>query len=391
MIPQSTARREAEEFARALDDPTAASSAKYAELTGAVALLRAQPQPLPRPEFVSDLRSRLMAAADEAIVPAAATPAPVRTVSPMRPHRRRIATLAAALTIVGGTAGVAAASQGTLPGDALYPVKRGLENIQLHLATNDSARGHDLLEQASTRMQEARELLTASTSVRNVGLAKQALDSATSSANDGAGLLLNDFQSSRSTSDVTAVRTFAAGQMKALGQIATLTTAVHPVASQLGDALAAIDQKARSLCLTCLGGSPALNLPSSISSLPSLALQLFVGRPTQNAGALEGLAQKAEKTAKNNPGLTTPPTSGPSLPTLPTPSGSGSPVPNVTDPVTGIIHGLTGKDTNLPGAVVDTVNGVVKGLGGTVSEITNGLGQTLGGLLGAKPTSTPSP
>ncbi len=391
MISLSKARREADEFASALDDPESVEATAYAGLLDTVALLRAEHQPVPRAEFVSDLRSRLMAAADHAIAPVESAPAPIRTVAPMRPHRRRLATLAAGLTIVGGTAGVAAAAQGTLPGDSLYPVKRGLESLQLHLATSDTARGRDLLGQASTRLKEAKALLSQSTDARSVSLASQALDSATASANDGAGLLLDNYATSRSTSDVTAVRSFAANQMDAVGQIAKLAPAVNSVASQLGDALAAIDQKARSLCVTCLDGSPALSLPASILSIPSDALKLLVASPTQRAGALENLAAKAEQTARNNPGLIKPPAVGPTTPAAPGPSGSADPLPVGKDPVTGIIGGLTGSKNNLPGVLVSTVTTVVDGLEQTVGGVTNGLGQTLGGLFGGQPSSTPTP
>jgi len=392
MISLSKARREADEFARALDDPGYAGGAPYAELLGTVALLRAEHQPTPRPEFVSDLRERLMAAADEAIVPStASTPARVQTVAPMHPHRRRLATLAAGLTIVGGTAGVAAAAQGTLPGDSLYPVKRGLETLQLHLATSDSARGRDLLDQASTRLSEAKALLSDSTDSRSVSLASEALDAATSSANDGAKLLFDNYASSRSTSDVTTVRSFAANQMDTVDQIAKLTPAVTPVVSQLGDALAAIDQKARSLCLTCLDGSPAVSLPESILNIPSDALQLLVAQPTQRAGALESLAKKAQKVANTLPPPALPTATPPSGPAnSATPSSSPSPSAGATrQPAIGdLITGLAGTSDGLPGQLADTVNGVVNGLGGTVTGITNGLGQALGGLLGG--SSTPA-
>lgn len=394
MISLSKARREADEFARALDEPDFVDGAPYADLVGTVALLRAERQPLPRPEFVSDLRERLMAAADEAIAPTTApTSLPVRTVAPMHPHRRRLATLAAGLTIVGGTAGVAAAAQGTLPGDSLYPVKRGLETLQLHLATSDSARGRDLLGQASTRLEEAKALLSESTDSRNVSLASEALDAATTSANDGANLLFDNYQSSRSTSDVTAVRSFAADQMDTVGQIAKMAPAVSPVVSQLGDALAAIDQKARSLCLTCLDGSPAVSLPESILTIPSDALKLLVAQPTQRAGALESLAEKAEKVAQTQPSTPPPtmaPPAGPSTPTSPDKQTTSTTQKGQQPAIGQLITGLTGAANGLPGQLVDTVNGVVNGLGSTVSQVTNGLGQALGGLIGGTSTTTPS-
>lgn len=379
----TTARREAEEFARALEHPADPTSARYAELTRTVALLRTTPQPVPDPAFVRNLRERLLTAPDEALTPA--DPPRHRQVAPARPrpHRRRMATLAAGLTLVGGTAGIAAAAQGTLPGDSLYPVKRGLESIQLQLTTSSASRGRDLLAQASTRVAEAAALLKQSTDARSVALANEALAAATSSANDGAELLLADYTTSRRESDVTAVRSFASTQMHALAQITALATAVHPSASQLGDALAAIDQSARSACVSC-SAAPPLNLPESIANASaSNPLTTLVYAPTQRAGALEALARKAEAVARHQVGTpgngpatlpatitpTTPPTTGGGLPTVST--------PDLKKPVKDILGGLAGTGDNVPGQVVNTVNGVVTGLTGaatgTVQSLVDGL------------------
>jgi hypothetical protein len=378
----TTARREAEEFARALEHPADPTSRPYAELTRTVALLRATPQPTPDPAFVSDLRERLLAAADEATVPA--TTPPSHRAAPARPHRRRLATLAAGLTLVGGTAGIAAAAQGTLPGDSLYPVKRGLESIQLQLTTSGASRGHDLLNQAATRVGEAATLLKQSTGARSVALATEALGAARTSANDGAELLLADYTTSRQESDVTAVRSFAADQMQALAQVTRLTTAVQPVASQLGDALAAIDQKARSVCVTC-SAAPPLGLPESIVNVSAAnPLTVLVYAPTQRAGALEALARKAEAIARSQVGTpenipsTLPPATAPTT----TPADNGlpaAPTPDLKKPVKDLLGGLAGSGGEVvPGQVVNTVNGAVTGLTGaattTVQSLVNGLG-----------------
>lgn len=377
----STARREAEEFARALEHPADPTSRPYAELTRTVARLRATPQPAPDPAFVSDLRERLLTAADEAIVPG--TPPRSHRSAPVRPHRRRLATLAAGLTLVGGTAGIAAAAQGTLPGDSLYPVKRGIESIQLQLTTSSVSRGHDLLSQAATRVDEATRLLRQSTGARNVALATDALGAATANANDGAELLLADYATSRQESDVTAVRSFAANQMHALAQVTALSASVQPVASQLGDALAAIDQKARSVCVTC-SAAPPLGLPESIINASAAnPLTALVYAPTQRAGALEALARKAEAIARSQVGApeNTPSTLPPATTPTTTPADNGLPAAPASDlkkPVKDLLGGLAGPSDDVPGQVENTVNGVVTGLTGaattTVDSLVNGLG-----------------
>ena len=127
MTPLFPAQRAAEEFDKALGGTaTEAVADRYAELLDTVEVLRAQPEVLPRAEFVDDLRARLMTAAETELVAApdrrttraaGAPPAPAAGSAP----------LAASLVIVGGTAGMAAAASGALPGEPLYPVKRGIE------------------------------------------------------------------------------------------------------------------------------------------------------------------------------------------------------------------------------------------------------------------------
>jgi hypothetical protein len=74
--------------------------------------------------------------------------------------RRRLAFggLAAGMA-VGAFGGVAAASSNALPGDALYGMKRSLENWRLGLAGSDAERGRLLLNQASARMGEVQQLM----------------------------------------------------------------------------------------------------------------------------------------------------------------------------------------------------------------------------------------
>nr|WP_180218463.1 DUF5667 domain-containing protein [Streptomyces albus] len=59
----------------------------------------------------------------------------------------------------GALGGAAAASTDALPGDSLYGLKRGMEDLQLDLAGDDADRGSLLLDHASTRMQEAHRLM----------------------------------------------------------------------------------------------------------------------------------------------------------------------------------------------------------------------------------------
>ncbi|UNS98279.1 DUF5667 domain-containing protein [Streptomyces tubbatahanensis] len=83
--------------------------------------------------------------------------------SKLRPTSRLGKGLAAGGLSVGVAAGAlggaAAASTDALPGDNLYGLKRGMEDLRLDLAGDDADRGSLLLDHASTRMKEARRLM----------------------------------------------------------------------------------------------------------------------------------------------------------------------------------------------------------------------------------------
>ncbi len=123
----------------------------------------------PRPGFVSASRARLVAQikAEQA----AATAVPPKTesiwswlVALGRPAQRRFAFQAALVlllivSIVAGSTGLAYAAQDALPGEALYPVKLALEQVEL-LTTYDLADEIRLhMSFAQNRLYEAQQLL----------------------------------------------------------------------------------------------------------------------------------------------------------------------------------------------------------------------------------------
>ena len=131
-------------------------------LVGVVATLRrtaAEDPAIPREAFAADLRARLMTEAAHALTPQAASlRLPARPRTSTRRDRRLVA-VATATILLGGTAGMAAAAEHALPGEALYPVKRGIERVETRLSGSDAGRGRDLLDQASGRLAEVRGLL----------------------------------------------------------------------------------------------------------------------------------------------------------------------------------------------------------------------------------------
>ena len=161
MTPVFAARRRAEEFASLVDAPSTGGSddARYDDLLRVVGTLRDTDPVTARPEFVADLRGRLMTAADTALVPAEGHEGPhggptAHAAAAPLGRERRIAAAVGGLALVGATTSMAMAAQNALPGDALYPVKRAVENAQTGLQLGDADKGVALLASASGRLDE---------------------------------------------------------------------------------------------------------------------------------------------------------------------------------------------------------------------------------------------
>lgn len=162
--------------------------ARVRELVATADLLARAATAEPDPQFQQELRTRLLTAAPSTMV----VGAPDRTaLIPATPPRRRgrvAAVLAAAALAIVGSVG---ASANAVPGDILYPVKLGTENIERTLARSDEARGRVVLEQASTRLTEAEVLSTQDASNARTRISS-ALDSFSEDALEGSALLLGN-------------------------------------------------------------------------------------------------------------------------------------------------------------------------------------------------------
>ncbi|WP_225800333.1 DUF5667 domain-containing protein [Streptomyces sp. NK15101] len=192
MIANVSAHRRANAFAQALEDrasedaaaeqPEApAEPAEPAEQGRLLTLangLGELPKPQLDPEVKVVQRAQLVAAMEAMLLEGSAAAGPtvpeqrtstgkgVHRASPLRklrPRSRWTKGLAAGGLTVGVAAGafggVAAASSDALPGDSLYGLKRGMEDIKLGMADDDADRGGIYLDQASTRLSEARRLM----------------------------------------------------------------------------------------------------------------------------------------------------------------------------------------------------------------------------------------
>jgi len=378
MSPLISARRAAEDFARIVDGIEADRSERFGDLTATVELLREQETPAPRAEFVADLRTRLMAAADTLLVPAPQTARPTNVVelSPTaRRHNRRLAIAAAAFVVVGGTAGAAAAAENSLPGDPLYPLKRSIESAQVSFSSSDTAKGHDLISQASTRLQEVNGLMDHGDSTSRIS---HTLASYQRSATSGADLLFVAYQRDGDPSDLSTLR----GTFQQQSALLDTLAAEAPPTTQADFAsakalLADLDQQARVLCANCGPDSGSTDF-TDLTSAP--ALQSLLTAPAAAAAADElrqqtKLADKAGEIAKGTPlAPTTTTTSGT------TTRGATTPPPNPLPSLSGSTTSLQGTVTTVTGGVQGLLDTVGSSTGGALSPVTDTVNNTLDAL-----------
>jgi hypothetical protein len=281
------ARRRAEEFARLLDDPRAASAtAAQRELLDVVAALRATPQVEPRPEFVRDLRAQLMSAADTHLVPADGTSRPTAaetarlTLPPARRRRdRRLAAAVGGLALVGATTSMAVAAQTALPGDSLYPVKRAIESVHTGLSTSDADRGEVLLANATDRLGEV-SALSRGQDVPDPLVVADTLDAFADQAGDASDLLMDDYARHGRESLIRDLRDFDAASLARLTALEPLVPA--SARDELMDAarlLFEIDAAAQQACPTC-GGVGIHEVPGAFAPVASGTTPVAVSSPT---------------------------------------------------------------------------------------------------------------
>ncbi len=355
------AERAAEEFDQVLDGTaTQAVTDRYADLLDTVSLLLAEPPVLPRAEFVSDLRTRLLT---EAPTELSGTPAVVLQLPAHRPSRgtRRIGTVAASLVLVGGSAGLAAASSGSLPGDGLYPVKRGVEQAVAAARLGDAATGRSLLGQATTRLAEVRSLQAKGSP--DSALVAETVASFREAAVAGADRLFLSYAAGGDAADIVSVRAFTAAQMTRITALAGTSATTDASLADAADTLADIDDQARTLCGSCSPAGPlappdVLSAGAGAAAIDRLLVrpvsQAEVDRTAAGAAQLARLVTAAEQSADRIP--QPPRGSG-------TEAGTGSVSPG-TRPVTSTItpQGSLVPAPSSGAAVNDLVSGVTSSL-----------------------------
>ena len=297
------ARRRAEEFDAALRSRTPATGAspELDTLLTVVGALRSHEAPAPRADFSADLRERLMAEAAEVLSPS--TPLAL----PPRRHgarERRLTVAASAFVLIGGTAGMAAAAQSSAPGDALYPIKRGVENAQRSLQRDDAAKGSAFLAQAGDRLAEARTLAERDATSAEIA---DSLQSFSTQAVAGSDLILGSFEDDRDPALVREVRDFSAEALGSLTALAEVAPAdLSDEIAQAGFVLQRIDAAATQACTDC-SDLPTLEVPTAMAqtleiqkamaavrvkkldnSHPAVAVDLPDATPTQAPKGTDG-------------------------------------------------------------------------------------------------------
>jgi hypothetical protein len=371
MSPLFATRRRAEEFDAVVAASTTsrrggqASDDRYDDLLALVGALRAVPQPQARPGFVAELRANLVAEATTLPARDLAHEDRLRLRRPdpgrvRDPRQRRARVAVAGLAIVGATATLSVVAQSALPGDVLYPLKRGIESAEAGIRVSEQGKGTTLLASATTRLDEVSRL----DAEDHPAEIADTLDDFTAQATEASDLLLSSYAEQGDDATVVDLRTFTAESMTSLsdldGQLpeSAQDEWVHAVTT-----LMRIDDEAQLTCPTCAGTDldeiaptlptvgtgfgtgalPAVNLPDIV--LPTLVL------PSLGAGDLPpGSVTKPSPTVGPGGGPTADqPTGDPTTPPTGVPTSA---VPTSAVPTSAVPTAVRPTAASTSGAVV---------------------------------------
>ncbi|MEU7717269.1 DUF5667 domain-containing protein [Streptomyces tibetensis] len=262
MIANVSAHRRANAFAQALEEqseqgpaaeqpegsapaPATAETNEQARHLALASELGALPKPELDPEVKVVQRAQLVAAFEamlqEGTAGGGATDSAVPeqrsrahgahragSLKKFRPRSRLAKGLTAGGLSVGVAAsafgGVSAASSDALPGDSLYGLKRGIEDVKLGLADGADERGRVYLDHASTRLSEARRLMERGRSGpldhESLGEIRRALSGMRHDASEGRRLLSEAYQRDPdSLGPIQALSAFSRSHREAWGEL----------------------------------------------------------------------------------------------------------------------------------------------------------------------------
>ncbi|MFC5906972.1 DUF5667 domain-containing protein [Streptacidiphilus monticola] len=377
--------RRARAFADAVEDRSAAAP----DEGGLLALVDALGEvaaPGLDPQVRMTQRALLMAEFERTFAggAGAAVPAPrrrgahraARVLTPGTRWGRRLALGGIAATMAFGTiGGVATASTSSLPGEGLYGMKRGLEDLRLNLAGSDAERGRLLLDQSATRMAEAQALLAEhhggqGLSPDTVAAVHRALSDMKAEGTRGRDLLNAIYRRSHQLEPLRQLAAFADTQSLRLAQLEPrLPDQLDPIAGQVHQFLSGISTEVETLlpAAPVPGGTPQAGQSSPTSHLGD---PTSVPRGATSAGTGTSPSMAASPSATPSPSGST--TSGTGV------LGGVGGVGGVTGVLTGSSPSATPSDSPSPSSSTSS-----DGHGLTIPPLLPGLLPTIGiGLSG---------
>ena len=380
-----TAQRRADEFNDLVEpSSTGQQATRDADLLELVGALRSVPQVTARPEFVADLRAQLMAEAETALVPADTSRLRLPERRPTR--ERRFAAVVGGIAVVGVTTGVAVASQGALPGDSLYPIKRAIERAHTGLSVGEGSKGATMLGNAADRLDEV-DALTHQGDLGDDLRIADTLNTFTDQATQGTDFLLADYAHTGNESSIATLHDFASSSLDQLAALEPLVPAeARDELIRAAQVVRSIDAQATQSCPTC-GGTPIESIPPILAATQE---QIFV--PATPLQAADTGTHGSKHTGKHDGGRPDLPSVGsnvgPGSVLNPDDDPSSSPTGGATDdPLQTLTGNLTGGGStedptedptdDASSAVGDAVDGAVDGVTDILEGVVGGLtGQT---------------
>jgi hypothetical protein len=331
-----TARRRAEELTHALEGGSHHLDPSLEAPLRAAVLLREREPVSPPTDFQRELRAALVAEVESAFEPVVATVA-------RRPahRRRRLTVAAAAVVMVGAGTGVSTAAQQSLPGDLLYPVKRSIESVQLHIARGNAGRGNEYLDEASTRLDEVEGLAAQSApDEQTTSDITSTLQDFTDQATAGGRLLMAAYVNDGDTAALDTVRKFtysAAQQMRGLADADVVPDVARDSFTSAAGTVGSLDAAAIIVCSNdCNVALPAVQVPHEL-----LSLETFL--PSGQPSTVPSVPEPSPPTSPGLPDITLGP--------LPPSESTGLPstsVPAVVPPTVGTTPPDSGPPATAP-------------------------------------------
>ena len=335
----TTHKREAEAFDAALRGSPHAGTVDAAVLElvrHAEAVCATASSVAPSEDFRASLRERLMAEAPEALT---ATARPAAHVPRTTGLRRRIGRLSAAAIVAVGGIGIVASSAQAVPGDMLYNVKRGVENIELALHRSEESRGQFQLDRARERLAEAEHLADSGDLERSAS----ALADFRSQADAGTADLFTAYEDGTTPAPVESVNEFASESATVLTEMAELFPAEASDPLELAmDTVRQIASQASSLCTEC----SEISLPELATIAGPAAVEAEATAPAPAPAAAPAPAPTSPASAGPAPApAASPSTAAPALPLTPTAGPTAAPQVPILTP---LVQGLLGENGLVP-------------------------------------------